>query len=90
MTNALETTLRNQLATPLLLRVSSTGRQVLIEVWDADPTPPRFHALDHHNAPPAEAESGRGLFLVASLSQRWNCYTTGHWGEKVVRAEVSD
>jgi hypothetical protein len=37
----------------------------------------------------ADAESGRGLFLVASLSERWNYYTLNQPGGKVIWAEVS-
>ena len=62
------------LKAPIRLRLSSNGREVLIEVWDADPTPPQRPALDADNLPLAMAESGRGLFLVASLSERWSCY----------------
>jgi anti-sigma regulatory factor (Ser/Thr protein kinase) len=88
VTNALETTIRHQLGTPIALRLSSNGRQVLIEVWDADPTPPRLPALDAGNRQLSDAESGRGLFLVASLSDRWSCYSANHGG-KVVWAEVA-
>jgi anti-sigma regulatory factor (Ser/Thr protein kinase) len=45
VTNALETTVRHQLGTPIALRLPSNGRQALIEVWDADPTPPQAPAL---------------------------------------------
>jgi anti-sigma regulatory factor (Ser/Thr protein kinase) len=87
VTNALETTIRHQLGTPIALRLSSNGRQVLIEVWDADPTLPQFSAFGLDDLPLADAESGRGLFLVAALSERWSCYTLGRSG-KVVWAEV--
>lgn len=87
VTNALETTIRHQLESPIRLRLSSNRRQVLIEVWDADPTPPQPSALDAGNLP--LAEGGRGLFLVAALSERWSCYTVGSCGGgKVVWAEV--
>jgi len=88
VTNAYETTIRRQLGTPIALRLSSNGRQVLIEVWDADPTPPRLPAHDAVNLPLADAESGRGLFLVAALSERWSCYTLDRGGT-VVWAEIS-
>jgi anti-sigma regulatory factor (Ser/Thr protein kinase) len=88
VTNALETTIRHRLPSPIRLRLSSNGQQVLIEVWDADPTPPRPPALDANRLPLADAENGRGLFLVASLSERWSCYTIGQGG-KVMWAEVS-
>jgi anti-sigma regulatory factor (Ser/Thr protein kinase) len=90
VTNAYETTVRHQLESPIRLRLSSNGRQALIEVWDADPTPPRLSALDAGKLPLADAESGRGLVLVAGLSERWSCYTaSGCGGGKVVWAEVA-
>jgi anti-sigma regulatory factor (Ser/Thr protein kinase) len=85
--NALETTIRHQLESPIRLRLSSNGKQALIEVWDADPTPPQLPALDLNDLPPAMAESGRGRFLVAAFSERWGCYTANHGG-KVVWTEV--
>lgn len=88
VTNALETTVCHQLGTPIALRLSSDGRQALIEVWDADPTPPQVPALDADCFPLADAENGRGLFLVASLSERWSCYNLEATGGKVVWAEV--
>lgn len=87
VTNAYETTVRHRLDAALALRLSSNGHQVLIEVWDADPTPPRPPVLDADNLP--LAEGGRGLFLVAALSERWSCYTVSSSGGKVVWAEVS-
>jgi anti-sigma regulatory factor (Ser/Thr protein kinase) len=89
VTNAYETTVRRQLGTPICFRLSSNGRQVLIEVWDADPTPPQPPALDVSNLPLADEESGRGLFLVAALSERWSCYAVSAEGGKVVWAEVA-
>lgn len=89
VTNALETTIRHQLDSPIRLRLSSNGRQALIEVWDADARPPRLPALDPDNLPPVMAESGRGLFLVAALSERWSCYTVSACPGKVMWAEVA-
>lgn len=86
VTNAYEATIRHQLPTPIRLRLSSNGRQALIEVWDADTTPPRRPVLDANGLPPETAESGRGLFLVAALSERWSCYRLG--SGKVVWAEI--
>jgi anti-sigma regulatory factor (Ser/Thr protein kinase) len=88
VTNALETTIRHQLESPIRLRLSSNGQQALVEVWDAKSPPPQLPALDLDNLPPAMGESGRGLFLVAALSARWGCYTANHGG-KVVWAEVA-
>lgn len=89
VTNAYETTVRRQLDTPIALRLSSNGHQVLIEVWDADPTPPQLPAFDVNGLPLSDAESGRGLFLVANLSERWSCYTVSAEAGKVVWAEVA-
>jgi anti-sigma regulatory factor (Ser/Thr protein kinase) len=87
VTNAYETTSRHQLPTPIRLRLSSNGQQALIEVWDANPTPPRPPALNANDLPPETAENGRGLFLVAALSERWSCYRLSQGG-KVVWAEI--
>jgi anti-sigma regulatory factor (Ser/Thr protein kinase) len=89
VTNAVETTIRHQLGTPIALRLSSNGQQVLIEIWDADPTPPQVPALDANRLPLPDAEDGRGLFLVGALSERWSCYTVEARGGKVIWAEVS-
>jgi anti-sigma regulatory factor (Ser/Thr protein kinase) len=89
VTNAYETTVRHGLDTPIALRLSSNGQQVLIEVWDADPTPPQVPALDADRLPQPDAEDGRGIFLVGALSERWNCYAVEARGGKVVWAEVA-
>ena len=87
VTNAYETSIRHQLLTPIRTRLSSNGQRALIEVWDADPTPPHRPVLDANGLPPETAESGRGLFLVAALSARWSCYRLNHG--KVVWAEIA-
>jgi anti-sigma regulatory factor (Ser/Thr protein kinase) len=88
MTNALEATIRHQLPTPLRLRLSSDGQHVLIEVWDAAPAPSQLPPLEASHPTSAEAEAGRGLCLVAALSQRWSFYRLTERG-KVVWAEVA-
>lgn len=50
------------------LRLSSDKRQVLIDVWDRNPQRPAVSVAD------SEAESGRGLFLVEVISDRWGYY----------------
>jgi anti-sigma regulatory factor (Ser/Thr protein kinase) len=64
----------------LLLRLSP-GRLV-VEVYDPDPNPPvrKEQSLD--------AEGGRGLLLVESLSLRWN-FLLPRGGGKVVWAELA-
>jgi anti-sigma regulatory factor (Ser/Thr protein kinase) len=70
------------------LRLSSDTVRLLIEVWDADPRPPASTALTGDGIPPLDQEGGRGLFLVATLSQRWNWYPAPQWGGKVVWCEL--
>lgn len=50
---------------PVRLWLLTDKRQVLILVWDANPQPPTPIQADEY------AESGRGLFLVAMFSDRW-------------------
>jgi anti-sigma regulatory factor (Ser/Thr protein kinase) len=72
------------------LRLSTDYVRVLIEVWDGDPQPlaPRYPGTDE--APAPDAEGGRGLFLVAALSARWNCYRTQDPEGKVIWCEIED
>jgi anti-sigma regulatory factor (Ser/Thr protein kinase) len=86
MTNALTTTTKHCLDTPIRWRLSANHAQVLIEVWDADPTPPPAPSAE---PPPSNMESGRGLFLVDALSTRWSWYAVPAVRGKVVWAEVS-
>lgn len=85
MTNALETTVRHNLDTPIRFRLASNRRLVLIEVWDGDATPPPAATAPQ----PPDAVGGRGLLLVDTLSARWGCYSLRRWGGKVVWAEVA-
>lgn len=63
---------------PVQLRLLGGDRVVKIEVWDAcDALPP-----DGRDAG-TEAESGRGLFLVDMLSDRWGAYPTAGGGKIV-------
>jgi anti-sigma regulatory factor (Ser/Thr protein kinase) len=84
-TNAVATTVQRRLDSPIRWRLSSNHTQVLIEVWDADATPPPVPTTE----PPAlDAVSGRGLFLVNTLSARWSWYAVPTVRGKVVWAEV--
>lgn len=65
------------------LRLAVVGGALIIEVWDRDSTPPmpkREETLD--------AEGGRGLVIVDSLSRRWNFYGPAEGG-KWVWAELA-
>jgi len=70
------------------LRLSGDNARVLIEVWDADPRPPEDPRAD--GLPDLDAEGGRGLFLVAALSARWNWQLTQQPAGKVVWCELAD
>lgn len=60
---------------PVRLWVCSDKARVLVQVWDGDDLMPEAQRVD------LLAESGRGLLLVDSLSQKWGAYqpegTTG-------------
>ena len=58
----------------------SDKARVLILVWDANPRPPELIAANE------EAESGRGLLLVETISERWDWYFPPATGGKVVWA----
>ncbi len=56
-------------------------RSIVLEVWDSDP---------HHpivKEPTLDAEGGRGLFLIESMSLQWNYYHP-RAGGKVVWCEL--
>src|ERR1022692_3388526 len=65
---------------PVRLWLLTDKTRVLILVWDASPQPPALTQADEY------AESGRGLLLVAMLSDRWGTYPTPQTGGKVVWA----
>jgi anti-sigma regulatory factor (Ser/Thr protein kinase) len=58
----------------------SDGRNVLIQVWDDDNRLPVCQRAG------LDAEAGRGLLLIKSLSLRWGCYMLGAQGGKIVWA----
>jgi hypothetical protein len=60
----------------------SDKRRVLILVWDASPQPPvRMYSRD-------DAENGRGLLLVETISTQWNWYFPHDPGGKAVWAQI--
>ena len=68
--------------------MSSDSDSVLVEVWDADPQPPAPKDLTEDGTPDLQEERGRGLFLVAALSARWDWYVTEDPEGKVVWCEI--
>jgi anti-sigma regulatory factor (Ser/Thr protein kinase) len=66
----------------VVLRLSTDGTQVLIEVWDEIPNAP----VTGHASP--DDESGRGLMLIETVCDRLNWATVPGWTGKVVSAEL--
>jgi anti-sigma regulatory factor (Ser/Thr protein kinase) len=87
-TNALQAVTGREQPTFIWLRLSSDQTRVLIEVWDADPRPPVSKPLCGDGVPAVDEEGGRGLFLVATLSQNWSWYPVPQRGGKVVWCEL--
>lgn len=73
--------LYHQHLTTVTVRLRATGHRLLIEVWDASPTPPVLRD------PTLDDERGRGLLLVATVSSAWGHDPT-RTGGKVVWAEL--
>ena len=87
VTNAVTATAEHGQAA-IRLRLSGGRTRVLIEVWDADPRPPAPQDIGQNGTPDPQEEGGRGLFLVAALSARWDWYPTWEPAGKVVWCEV--
>ena len=88
VTNAVQTMAGQEKQAVVGLRLSSDNARLLIEVWDVDPRPPAPKDLGAGGIPDLEEEGGRGLFLVAALSRRWNWYLTQNPTGKVVWCEL--
>ena len=53
---------------PVALRLAGDNKHLLVEVSDYDPRPPIPTVAD------PEHDGGRGLLLVAAVSERWGYY----------------
>jgi anti-sigma regulatory factor (Ser/Thr protein kinase) len=82
MTNAADASIVLPERPPVTLRLLATGRTLIIEVWDHSPLD-----LGPREADPGD-ECGRGLTVVAALSERWGWERTGD-RRKVVWAELA-
>jgi hypothetical protein len=67
---------------PVRLWLYSDKERVVVEVWDGDDRMPEAQDID------LEAESGRGLLLVATLSSEWGIYRPEGASGKVVWASI--
>jgi len=83
MTNALKAARPLPDIQPITLYLQASDEYLMIQVWDAlsaAPTP-RPHAID--------AETGRGLEIVALLSDRWGFYHPAGGGKVVWAALIT-
>ena len=82
VTNAADASVVLPKRPPIAVRLLASEKLLRIEVWDGSPL----------NLQPREAEAddecGRGLMVVAALSDRWGSKRTGYQ-RKVVWAELS-
>jgi anti-sigma regulatory factor (Ser/Thr protein kinase) len=81
VTSELVTNAINAKGRTIRVRIRWFGQSGYIEVWDADPQPPKPRHAGETD------ENGRGLFLVEAYSSRWDYYSAG--GGKVVWAELT-
>jgi anti-sigma regulatory factor (Ser/Thr protein kinase) len=82
MTNAADASIVLPDRPPIALRLLASETSLVIEVWDQSPLDLEPRQAD------ADDECGRGLTVVAALSDRWGCERTGH-RRKVVWAELA-
>ena len=68
---------------PVRVWLSADQYRLVIQVWDASDQPPMPQPVE------PEADSGRGLLLVGSLSAEWGCYAPENSSGKVVWAVVA-
>jgi anti-sigma regulatory factor (Ser/Thr protein kinase) len=68
---------------PVRLWLCSDSKRVAVQVWDAN------HQLPVRQEVEPEAESGRGLLLVESLSVEWGAYRPEECDGKVVWAIIA-
>jgi len=67
---------------PVRVWLSADEYRLVIQVWDGSDEPPVPQPVE------PEADSGRGLLLVGSLSAEWGCYEPENSSGKVVWAVI--
>ena len=87
VTNAVQAARATVNDLPVNVRLSANRDRLLSEVWDSNVQPPVPRVLEN-GFPEVDAESGRGLFLVETLSERWGWYPTQNPGGKVTWCEL--
>jgi anti-sigma regulatory factor (Ser/Thr protein kinase) len=87
VTNAVQAARANVNDMSVNVHLSANRDRLLIEVWDGNVQPPVLHEPEN-DFPALDAESGRGLFLVETLSERWGWYPTRNPEGKVTWCEL--
>lgn len=82
MTNAADASIVLPERPPIALRLLATDTSLVIEAWDQSPLDLEPQTAD------VDAECGRGLLVVAAVSDRWGCKRTGYC-RKVVWAALA-
>ena len=82
VTNAVAASQRTGADRAVQLWLLGDATRVLILVGDGSPQPPV------RGEPAADAETGRGLFLVEAIATRWGWYRDDRGGGKVIWAEI--
>jgi anti-sigma regulatory factor (Ser/Thr protein kinase) len=82
MTNAVDASAALPERPPVALRLLASEKSLVIEVWDHSPLDLEARAAD------ADDECGRGLTVVAALSDRWG-WERSDSRRKVVWAELA-
>jgi anti-sigma regulatory factor (Ser/Thr protein kinase) len=81
--NAIAATPPDSPAPAIILTLHYQPPQLTIRLWDIGPGQPHPASPDH------DAENGRGLLLISSLSQDWGWWPCPHSGGKVVFATLT-
>jgi anti-sigma regulatory factor (Ser/Thr protein kinase) len=81
MTNALNASVVLPEVPPIALGLLANGQSLVIQAWDKSPLTVEQYAAD------SESEHGRGLVVVAALSNQWGVERTGY-NRKVVWCEL--
>lgn len=87
VTNAVQAARATVNDMPVNVRLFANHDRLLIEVWDGYVQPPAPRVLEY-GFPEVDAETGRGLFLVETLSERWGWYPTRNPAGKVTWCEL--
>jgi anti-sigma regulatory factor (Ser/Thr protein kinase) len=80
VTNAMHASRAMEPISPLRLWLLTDKTRVMILVWDGSPQPPERMNIS------GDGESGRGLLLVETISDKWDWYFPQDIGGKVVWA----